>query len=217
MKLRSLLRTLLTLGEGVVAGLPEASTDRDPIELFSEWFQAARDSGILLPESTALATATPEGKPSARMVLLKSFDAGGFVFYTNYGSRKAGNLDSNPHAVLLFHWAVLQRQVCIEGAVVRTTREESEAYFHTRPRGSQIGAWASRQSEPLESRAALNERVDQMEKRFAAGEVPLPSFWGGYRLVPERIEFWQGRVNRLHDRLSFVREGNTWKALWLYP
>jgi pyridoxamine 5'-phosphate oxidase len=217
MKLRTLLRTLLTLGKGVVAGLPEASTDRDPIELFSEWFQTARDSGILLPESTALATATPEGKPSARMVLLKSFDVGGFVFYTNYGSRKAGNLDSNPHAVLLFHWAVLQRQVCIEGAVVRTTREESEAYFHTRPRGSQIGAWASVQSEPLESRAALKERVDQMEKRFAAGEVPLPSFWGGYRLVPERIEFWQGRVNRLHDRLSFIREGNTWKALWLYP
>jgi pyridoxamine 5'-phosphate oxidase len=217
MKLRFVLRTLLTLGKGVVAGLPEASADRDPIELFAEWFQAARDSGILLPESTTLATATPEGLPSARMVLLKTFDARGFVFYTNYASRKASELDRNPHAVLLFHWAVLQRQVCIEGTVVRTAREESQEYFHTRPRGSQIGAWASRQSEPLESRAALNEKFRQMEGRFGAGEVPLPPFWGGYRLIPERIEFWQGRVNRLHDRLSFIREGNAWKAVWLYP
>jgi pyridoxamine 5'-phosphate oxidase len=217
MNLRSLVRTLRTLGKGVAAGLPEASADRDPIALFAEWFRAARDSGILLPESMALATATPAGKPSARMVLLKSFDAEGFVFYTNYGSRKASELDSNPHAVLLFHWAVLQRQVCIEGTVVRTTHAESEAYFHSRARRSQVGAWASRQSKPLESRVALNESVRQMEARFGAGEVPLPPFWGGYRAVPERIEFWQGRVNRLHDRLCFLREGDRWKAQWLYP
>ena len=217
MKLQAVLRTLLTLGKGAITGLPKPSAERDPIDLFDEWFGAARASGIFLPESTALATATADGKPSVRMVLLKGFDKEGFVFFTNYGSRKASEIEMNPHAALLFHWSILQRQVCLEGAVGRVTVEESREYFRTRPRGSQIGAWASRQSEPLENRAVLEERVRNIAARFGSGDVPLPPFWGGYRLVPERIEFWQGRANRLHDRLCFLREDDRWRAVWLNP
>ena len=217
MSLKSTLRTVITAGKGVATGLPEATADRDPIELFGEWFEAARQSGILLPETMALATATQDGRPSVRMVLLKGFDERGFVFYTNYGSRKAGELTENPHAALVMHWGVLQRQVRIEGAVTKLSAEESEAYFRTRSRGSRLGAWASKQSAPFEERRELEERFAAYEQQFKGEEVPLPPFWGGFRVAPERIEFWQGRADRLHDRLVFVQNADGWETTRLYP
>ncbi len=217
MSLKSSIKTVLTLGQGVARGLPEAAEDADPIELFQAWLQAARESGVLLPEAAALATATPDGVPSARMVLIKEADGRGFVFYTNYESRKAQELDSNPRAALCVHWASLQRQVRIAGAVQRVTPEESALYFATRPRGSQLSAWASDQSETLASRDELEVRFRDAKAEFDGGEVPLPPFWGGYRMDPERIEFWQGRADRLHDRLRFSREGTSWAVERLYP
>jgi len=151
------------------------------------------------------------------MVLLKSFAADGFVFYTNYGSRKAREMDENPNASLLLHWVVLERQVRVEGSVERISPEESAAYFRTRSRGSQIGAWVSRQSEEVGGRSVLTSREKETERRFQGQDVPSPSFWGGYRLVPGRIEFWQGRMNRLHDRLLFTRIDGGWAASHLYP
>lgn len=217
MSLKSSIKTVLTLGQGVVAGLPEAAEQANPIELFQAWFEAAKESGILLPDAVALATATADGAPSARMVLLKSVDERGFVFYTNYGSRKARELEENPRAALCFHWPVLQRQVRVTGPVSRVSEAESADYFATRPRGSQLGAWASRQSEALSGRAELEARFKETDQRFAEGDVPLPPFWGGYRLAPERIEFWQGRADRLHDRLAFSRTETGWSAVRLYP
>lgn len=218
MSIRSSFRSIVTLGKGVLRGLPAATDDRDPIELFVEWYGAAAETGLLLPDSVALATATPEGVPSARMVLLKDVDHSGFVFYTNFGSRKAKELDANPRAALLFHWNVLERQVRVEGSAERISVEEATEYFGTRTRGSAIGAWASRQSETLPDRGILKERVLEMEDKFKAGsDVPLPPFWGGYRLVPTSIEFWQGRANRLHDRLLFERAGEGWSTRRLYP
>jgi pyridoxamine 5'-phosphate oxidase len=217
MSLKSSLKTVLTLGRGVAGGIPEATEDADPIELFRAWFDAASEAGILFPEAVTLATASADGEPSARMVLLKGADAGGFVFFTNYGSRKAHDLDENPRAALCFHWAVLQRQVRVSGTVSRVSAEESAAYFATRGRGSQIGAWASRQSERLGRREELEQRVRDADARFPEGDVPRPPFWGGYRLVPARIEFWQGRADRLHDRLVFSREGGAWRTERLYP
>ncbi len=164
-----------------------------------------------------VATATSDGAPSARMMLLKAVEARGFVFYTNYESRKAGELLANPRAALVFHWPVLQRQVRVEGAATRLTHAESEAYFRTRPRGSQLGAWASRQSAELPARAELDRRVQEQEQRFAGQDVPLPPFWGGYRLTPSVIEFWQGRINRLHDRLRYTRTPSGWTVTRLYP
>lgn len=217
MSIRSSIKTVLTLGRGVARGIPEAAADADPIELFGEWFEAAGESGLLLPESCALATATPEGRPSVRMVLLKGVDSRGFVFFTNYGSRKAEEIEANPHAALCFHWAVLERQVRVTGAVSRVTHEENEAYFGSRGRGSRIGAWASRQSRPLPVRRELKERVREIEERFEDGEVPRPPFWGGYRIAPETVEFWQGRADRLHDRLVFTQGGERWSTRRLYP
>jgi pyridoxamine 5'-phosphate oxidase len=217
MRILKNLRALLTSGAGIVVGMPDADSSTDPFTLFDAWFKAARKGGLFLPEAMTLATASPEGKPSARMVLLKQADADGFVFYTNYSSRKAGELDANPHASLLFHWPILQRQVRVEGRVERVSREESSAYFHSRPRGSQIGAWASDQSSELDARMTLEERVKALEARYPEGEVPLPDHWGGYRVVPSRIEFWQGRPFRLHDRIIFEREGDAWKTHRLYP
>ncbi|MFQ5537342.1 MAG: pyridoxamine 5'-phosphate oxidase [Gemmatimonadota bacterium] len=217
MSLRSSIRTLLTLGRGVLRGLPPAADDADPIELFAGWYHAAEESGMLLPDAMALATATPEGIPSVRMVLLKGVGPDGFVFYTNYGSHKAQELDANPHAALCFHWPVLERQVRVAGAVQRLSPEENEAYFMTRPRGSRIGAWASRQSEVLPSRQDLLERVKEYNQRFSGDDVPLPPFWGGYRLMPSRMEFWQGKADRLHDRLLFLRRGGEWTSQRLYP
>lgn len=217
MSLKSSLRTLVTLGQGVVQGIPEAAADRDPMELFGEWFKAAEESGLFLPEAVALATATVSGAPSVRMVLLKGADTRGFVFYTNYGSRKASDLEANPQAALCFHWAVLERQVRVEGVVERVSQDESEAYFSSRPRGSRIGAWASHQSEDLPSRKVLEERVRRFEKEYPGEEVPLPPFWGGYLLRASRIEFWQGKADRLHERLVFSREGEAWTTRRLYP
>jgi pyridoxamine 5'-phosphate oxidase len=217
MSIKSTIKSVVTLGQGVVRGLPEATADRDPIELFGEWFEQAKESGIILPESASLATASRDGVPSSRMVLLKMFAADGFVFFTNYGSRKAKELDENPRASLLLHWPVLERQVRVEGSTERISEADSAAYFGTRTRGSQVGAWASRQSEVLEDRSALQTQAGEIEKRFKGRDIPLPSFWGGYRIIPERIEFWQGRLNRLHDRLVFTREGEGWAARRLYP
>jgi pyridoxamine 5'-phosphate oxidase len=217
MSIKSTFKSVVTLGKGISRGLPEASADRNPIELFGEWFEEAKESGIFLPESASLATATKDGVPSSRMVLLKDFSADGFIIYTNYGSRKAREMDENPRASLLLHWVVLERQVRIEGAVERTASEVSEAYFHSRSRGSQVGAWASRQSEVLKDRSIFQDGLKDIEDRFGNGEIPLPPFWGGYRLVPRRIEFWQGRLNRLHDRLVFTRSENDWTTERLYP
>jgi pyridoxamine 5'-phosphate oxidase len=217
MSLKSTLKTLRTLGQGVAMGLSEATEDRDPIELFGEWFEAAGEAGIFLPETMALATADEAGAPSVRMVLLKKFDERGFVFFTNYTSRKASELEVNPRAMLLSYWSVLERQVRVEGAVERISTEESEAYFATRDRGSQIGAWASDQSSVLAERADLAARAKGQEEKFRGQNVPLPPFWGGYRVKPERIEFWQGRANRLHDRLAFIQDGGSWRTERLYP
>ena len=217
MSIKSAIKSVVTLGQGVTQGLPEASGDRDPIELFGEWFEQAKESGILFPESASLATASRDGVPSSRMVLLKSFAADGFVFFTNYRSRKAREMDENPNASLLLHWGVLQRQIRVEGSVERISAEASAAYFRTRTRGSQIGAWASRQSEELEDRLALEGQAKEIEERFKGQDVPFPPFWGGYCLMPERIEFWQGRLNRLHDRLLFTRAEAGWTSQRLYP
>lgn len=217
MSLRSNLRLIFSLGRGLTRGLPDADPGLDPIQLFGRWFEASRKAGILLPEAMTLATASADGAPSARMVLLKGFDEGGFEFYTNLGSRKADELTTNPRAALCFHWGVLQRQVRIEGDVVQLSRKASAAYFRTRTRGSRIGAWASRQSQTLEQRELLAQQVREIEKRFEGGEVPLPDFWGGYRLEPQSIEFWQGRADRLHDRLLFQRERDGWSSRRLYP
>lgn len=217
MSLRSNLRLVFSLGRGLTRGLPDADPGLDPIQLFGQWFAAARKAGILLPEAMTLATASADGAPSARMVLLKDFGEDGFEFYTNLGSRKADELTANPRAALCFHWGVLQRQVRVEGDVTRLSRETSAAYFRTRPRGSQVGAWASHQSQTLEQREMLVRRVREIETRFEGGEVPLPDFWGGFRLHPQRIEFWQGRADRLHDRLLFQREGDGWGSRRLHP
>jgi pyridoxamine 5'-phosphate oxidase len=165
----------------------------------------------------SLATATPDGMPSVRMVLLKAFDERGFVFYTNYESRKARELEANPRAALCFHWNVLERQVRVAGSVERTSHEESVRYFSTRARGSRIGAWASKQSEPLSDRKEMEDRVRRFNAEYPGDDVPLPPFWGGYRLRPERIEFWQGKADRLHDRLLFERDGDRWQTARLYP
>lgn len=218
MGLLSTLRCLLTTGRGVVVGLPDASDDDDPIRLFGEWFEAGRKSGLFLPEAVSLSTATRDGRPSSRMVLLKHFDDDGFVFYTNYDSRKASEIEENPHVALLMHWSVLERQLRIEGTAARTDEATSEAYFRSRPRGSRIGAWASRQSEELDSREDLARMFRETESRFdGSDDIPLPPFWGGYRVIPSRMEFWQGRANRLHDRLIFERSGSSWQAKRLQP
>lgn len=198
-------------------GLTEADADRDPMRLFAEWFEDAAGAGLKEANAMTLATATREGIPSARMVLLKGFDERGFVFYTNYGSRKAGELEENRHAALVFYWAELERQVRIGGTVERTTREETEEYFATRPRGSQLGAWASAQSTVVTGRSELESRLDELEQRFDGEEIPAPPHWGGYRLRPVSIEFWQGRPNRLHDRLLYTREGEVWRRERLAP
>jgi len=201
----------------VAEGLDENTIDRDPIKQFQTWLNDAFAAKIPLAEAMTLATATPDGKPSARMVLLKQVDHAGFVFYTNYNSAKSRQLDANPYAALVFYWVQLDRQVRVEGSISKTTAEESEAYFATRPRESQIGAWASEQSEPIASRAVLEERAVELEKQYSDREVDRPEHWGGYRLKPERIEFWKSRIGRLHDRILYQREGDSWTITRLAP
>jgi len=217
MTLRSTLRAFFTTGKGVVRGLTEEDAGPDPFALFDRWYREAREAGLYLPESMALATATADGRPSVRQVLLKAFDERGFVFYTNYDSRKGEEIAENPRAALAVHWPILQRQVRINGVVEKTTEQESYAYFSTRPRGSRVAAWASDQSSVLGGRAELERRFRETQERFAGGDVPLPPFWGGYRVIPGTIEFWQGRANRLHDRLRFTLVGGEWKIDRLYP
>ena len=189
----------------------------DPHALFDSWYAEARASELNDSNAMALATADAEGRPSVRMVLLKGHDARGFVFYTNLESRKAGELIENPHAALLFHWKSLRRQIRIEGAVSRVTDAEGDAYFATRSRDSQLGAWASDQSRPLESRALFETRYREMADRFAGQLVPRPPHWSGFRIAPERIEFWLDREHRLHERRLFVRDGDGWREGMLYP
>jgi pyridoxamine 5'-phosphate oxidase len=197
--------------------LLESDVDPDPLEQFRRWFAEAAEVGIRAPEAMALATASATGAPSVRMVLLKSVDEHGFVFFTGYVSHKAGELDSNPRAALLFYWDPLGRQVRIEGGVDRVGDAESDAYFATRPRGAQLAAIASRQSSVLSDRGELDLRVDELEARLAGSDVPRPEHWGGYRLVPDTYEFWQHRDDRLHDRLRYQREGVGWKLQRLSP
>jgi len=198
-------------------GLLEADADGDPFRQFARWFADASSAGLKEPNAMTLATAGADGAPSARMVLLKGFDERGFVFYTNYGSAKARDLKVNPRAALVFYWAELERQVRISGVVETTTREETEEYFATRPRGSQLGAWASRQSSVVSGREVLEANLSQQEERFDGREIPAPPDWGGFRLRPESIEFWQGRPSRLHDRLLYTRRGDTWRWVRLSP
>jgi pyridoxamine 5'-phosphate oxidase len=199
------------------AGLDKADVYPDPIVQFHEWFEKVIDADLHEPNAMILATATAEGKPSARTVLLKGYDERGFVFYSNYEGRKAKEIDANPTCALLFYWGELERQVRIEGRASRLSGEESDAYFASRPRGSRLGAWASEQSRPLEDRSILEERVRALEAEYEGREIPRPPFWGGYRVEPDTIEFWQGRENRLHDRIIYHRSGRGWKIVRLQP
>lgn len=204
-------------GASSMRTLDERAVDRNPLVQFDRWFREAAEAGIALHEAMALATATSEGCPSVRMVLLKEVDERGFVFYTNYDSRKSEELGENPIASLLFWWGALERQVRIDGKVERVTSAESDAYFATRPRGSQLGAWASAQSSIVESREYLETQLAELETAYAGKDVPRPPFWGGFRVIPSSIEFWQGRANRMHDRLRYRREGKSWIIERLAP
>jgi pyridoxamine 5'-phosphate oxidase len=199
-------------------GLRRADLHVDPLQQFSAWFAAALAADIRDVNAMSLATASPDGKPSVRIVLLKGFDERGFAFFTNYDSEKGRQLEANPYAALAFYWVQLERQVRISGAVERTSREDSAAYFHSRPVGSRLGAWASKQSEVVDARQVLDSRLTEMTERFENGEIPLPPHWGGYRVKPDKFEFWQGRPNRLHDRFHYSRrDDGAWQIDRLAP
>jgi pyridoxamine 5'-phosphate oxidase len=189
----------------------------DPISLFKRWFRDATRAGTLLPEAMALATATRRGVPSIRMVLHRGFSRGGFVFYTNYNSRKAVELLANPRAAIVFHWPLLQRQVRVEGRVDKLPRIESDRYFRSRPRESRLSAWISPQSEEIPGRSYLETEYEKARTRFTGKAIPRPFFWGGFRLIPDQMEFWQGRPYRLHDRMCYVKQGRRWRTVCLGP
>jgi pyridoxamine 5'-phosphate oxidase len=201
-----------------VEGLDEKTIERNPITQFQSWFNDATAAGLPLPEAMSLATVTPDGRPTARMVLLKQVDADGFVFFTNYQSPKAWQLDMNPYAALVFYWPQLERQVRVEGKVEKTSVEESADYFRTRPRESQIGAWASPQSEVISAREVLEQRAHELADQYCDREIDCPPHWGGFRLKPDRIEFWKGRVGRLHDRILYeLQPDGSWSIKRLAP
>lgn len=194
-----------------------ALEESDPFTLFDAWFAEAKASEVNDPNAMSLATATADGKPSVRMVLLKDRDAGGFVFYTNFHSRKGSELAANGQAALLFHWKSLRRQIRIEGGIVEVTPAEADAYFHSRPRDSQLGAWASLQSEPMAERFELERRMANYTAQYAGKPVPRPPHWSGYRVIPDNFEFWLDRPFRLHERITFARAANGWQSGRLYP
>jgi len=204
--------------EHIGKGLRRSDLDPNPIKQFANWFTTAIETGIRDVNAMSLATAGQDAKPSVRIVLLKSFDEDGFVFFTNYESEKGKQLEANPYAALGFYWIELDRQIRISGKVDKTSREESQTYFHSRPVGSQLSAWASRQSAVLDGRRVLDARMEEMNERFADKRVPLPPHWGGYRLKPDNMEFWQGRSNRLHDRFRYTRHSDgSWLIERLAP
>ena len=196
--------------------LKKPTVDKNPIKQFAKWYEVVLKSGLTEPTAMTLATASKGGVPSARTVLLKGYDEKGFLFFTNYGSRKGRELSENPFAELLFYWMDLRKQVRISGRVEKVSKEESEKYFKTRPLNSQIGAWASRQSEIIRDREFLEQTYKEYSEKYKE-DVPLPPFWGGFRLMPERFEFWQGRENRLHDRICYIRKNNEWEIVRLAP
>ncbi len=204
--------------EHIGKGLRRSDLNPDPIKQFANWFTTAIEMGIRDVNAMSLATAGQDAKPSVRIVLLKSFDEDGFVFFTNYESEKGKQLEANPYAALGFYWIELDRQIRISGKVDKTSRKESQTYFHSRPVGSQLSAWASRQSAVLDGRRVLDARMEEMNERFADKRVPLPPHWGGYRLKPDNMEFWQGRSNRLHDRFRYTRQSDgSWLIERLAP
>lgn len=203
--------------EPIVEALDESDVDPNPFRQFGRWIKQAEEAVPILPNAMTLATATRDGVPSARVVLLKDFDETGFVFYTNYESSKGLELDQNPVAALCFYWSELGRQVRITGSITKTSREESEAYFHTRPIDSQLGAWASNQSEVIGGRVVLEQAMDEMVKKYDGKRIPLPPYWGGYRVAPFIFEFWQNRPSRLHDRIRYRLGEGRWIIERLAP
>lgn len=204
--------------EYMLAGLSKRDLEPNPLVQFEKWFQQTVAAGVLEPNAAVLATADASGQPSARMILIKGVDERGFSFFTNYESRKARELTQNPKAALVFPWIELERQVCITGSISKLPRGEAAAYFKIRPRGSRLGAWTSKQSRVIGSRAELEERLKQVEAQYPGEEIPLPPDWGGYLLAPIEIEFWQGRPNRLHDRLRYTKQpDSTWRIERLSP
>lgn len=217
MSLLNKIRCAFTLGQGVLINLPDLDPSMSPFEQFQLWFKSAQDCGIVLPESMTLSTVDADGRPSCRVVLLKELNEEGFVFFTNYESKKSQELDHNSHVALTFHWNILQRQVRIQGVVEKISESDSNAYFQSRARGSRIGAWASKQSSVIDSRKDLEKQVKFFTDKFSNQEVPLPEFWGGYLVKPTSIEFWQGKADRLHDRFNYVKEGEDWRVDRLSP